>query len=435
MLDDISRAPGEALNVLLRLLNERKLGDNPIPLISAVATGNPVCEHGYSEPLDPATADRFTLQVSVDGLIETQRWSEAAEVLDAARSRALDGSADEPLEGLEVAHATCETVLISGEVRRTLLVLLKVLAGRARGKGPGLSDRTFLGKALKVVQAEALLAGRLFAELDDLHAIRHLTTFRLPVEVNREVPEIIQAVINGMTNQADGAPRVDQSDGTDAAPSDGSDGSSGTEPDVSDGEPGAESTGPSPERPGGTSGAADASSEPDEFEPSPSGNDAHQGSDSLPGSSADDVEGAAAATAMPGAPSAGEAGSSASSFPNHLDLDQLMADTDALSHAGDGSGGEAAGESNYTPTAVSVGSLNPLLKTLSGRLNRGKAGYVPHRGGHPRSYRRLTEFSDFTEADPIESYLWNQDPSPQLPRVLNRYKIDGSGAVRYEPLK
>ena len=41
VLDDISRAPGEALNVLLRLLNERKYGSEPIPLLCAVATGNP----------------------------------------------------------------------------------------------------------------------------------------------------------------------------------------------------------------------------------------------------------------------------------------------------------------------------------------------------------------------------------------------------------
>ena len=38
VLDDISRAPGEALNVLLRLLNERKYHDKPIPLLSAGAS-------------------------------------------------------------------------------------------------------------------------------------------------------------------------------------------------------------------------------------------------------------------------------------------------------------------------------------------------------------------------------------------------------------
>lgn len=36
VLDDISRAPGEALNVLLRILNERKFGNDEIPLVTAM---------------------------------------------------------------------------------------------------------------------------------------------------------------------------------------------------------------------------------------------------------------------------------------------------------------------------------------------------------------------------------------------------------------
>ena len=40
ILDDLSRAPGEALNVLLRILNERRYGGERIPLLTAVATGN-----------------------------------------------------------------------------------------------------------------------------------------------------------------------------------------------------------------------------------------------------------------------------------------------------------------------------------------------------------------------------------------------------------
>eukprot|EP01052_Picozoa_sp_SAG31_P000349 SAG31_NODE_10_length_40133_cov_27.863041_35_plen_244_part_00 len=41
IFDDISRAPGEALNVLLRLLNERVFDGAAIPLMTAVATANP----------------------------------------------------------------------------------------------------------------------------------------------------------------------------------------------------------------------------------------------------------------------------------------------------------------------------------------------------------------------------------------------------------
>ena len=51
VLDDISRAPGEALNVLLRLLNERRWHAKPIPLLTAIATGNPTSATYYNEPL------------------------------------------------------------------------------------------------------------------------------------------------------------------------------------------------------------------------------------------------------------------------------------------------------------------------------------------------------------------------------------------------
>ncbi|NIX14644.1 MAG: AAA domain-containing protein, partial [Candidatus Dadabacteria bacterium] len=52
LLDDISRAPGESLNVLLRILNERKFFNEDIPLLTAIATSNPTADEYYNEPLD-----------------------------------------------------------------------------------------------------------------------------------------------------------------------------------------------------------------------------------------------------------------------------------------------------------------------------------------------------------------------------------------------
>ena len=80
VLDDLGKAPGEALNVLLRVLNERKFGshehteDDKLPLLSAIATGAPAHKQGRAmqtagEALDPATIDRFTLQVRASGLL------------------------------------------------------------------------------------------------------------------------------------------------------------------------------------------------------------------------------------------------------------------------------------------------------------------------------------------------------------------------------
>merc|ERR1712190_496289 len=91
VLDDISRAPGEALNVLLRLLNERQYcgpssgGESwDLPLRTAIATSNPSdpSSRYYTEPLDPANLDRFALQLRTEGAISGGRWDEAAAIID-----------------------------------------------------------------------------------------------------------------------------------------------------------------------------------------------------------------------------------------------------------------------------------------------------------------------------------------------------------------
>ena len=88
VLDDISRAPGEALNVLLRVLNERKFGERPIPLLTAIATSNPLRDEYYNEPLDPANLDRFAIQLRVSGLIQSGDRAAARALVD----RFADGS-------------------------------------------------------------------------------------------------------------------------------------------------------------------------------------------------------------------------------------------------------------------------------------------------------------------------------------------------------
>ncbi len=94
VLDDISRAPGEALNVLLRVLNERKFGERPIPLLTAIATRNPLRDEYYNEPLDPANLDRFALQLRVSGLIQSGERAAARALVD----RFADGSVVEQPE-------------------------------------------------------------------------------------------------------------------------------------------------------------------------------------------------------------------------------------------------------------------------------------------------------------------------------------------------
>lgn len=205
VLDDISRAPGEALNVLLRILNERKYGATPadrIPLLSAIATGNPAQEDAYfAEPLDPATLDRFALQVRVKGHINEGNWSAVSEVLDlysgppAASNAMLKGG-----PGRSIITECCEFVpqILVGE--RTKLVLIQLLRVLREEHGLGednslLTDRTFLIKAVKILRANALLNGRLACEPHDLYAVRHMTTFRVPENVHEQIDEIIARIL------------------------------------------------------------------------------------------------------------------------------------------------------------------------------------------------------------------------------------------------
>src|SRR3972149_5509697 len=89
LLDDISRAPGDSLNILLRILNERKFGEERIPLLTAIGTSNPTVDEYYNEPLDPANLDRFVLQTKARGLSYGKKWNEAKEGSRVSSNRPL----------------------------------------------------------------------------------------------------------------------------------------------------------------------------------------------------------------------------------------------------------------------------------------------------------------------------------------------------------
>ena len=133
VLDDISRAPGEALNVLLRVLNERRFGGERLPLLTAIATGNPVGEAYYNEPLDPANLDRFAIQLKTGGLVSGQAWEDVAKVITR-----FEASGDVGLEAVDVrgmapggllseCNAALPRVTLPDTVGEALLRLMQVL--------------------------------------------------------------------------------------------------------------------------------------------------------------------------------------------------------------------------------------------------------------------------------------------------------------------
>jgi MoxR-like ATPase len=200
VLDDISRAPGEALNVLLRILNERKFGEQPIPLLTAIATSNPLRDEYYNEPLDPANLDRFAIQLRVAGLIQSGDRSLARALVDQfADGRVVEQPEPEPvlaradLDALHAAQARVEVP--SAEKDRLIEFLRRLVVDYACDETNSLlTDRSFLVKAVKLLRGRALLAGRQRVERADLTVLKLMTTFRVPEEVHEKVPELIEEI-------------------------------------------------------------------------------------------------------------------------------------------------------------------------------------------------------------------------------------------------
>jgi MoxR-like ATPase len=200
VLDDISRAPGEALNVLLRILNERKFGEQPIPLLTAIATSNPLREEYYNEPLDPANLDRFAIQLRVAGLIQARDPAGARALID----RFADGDVVEQPEpppvlarpDLDALHASLGGVEVPGAQKDRLIEFLRrlVVDYDCDDTNSLLTDRSFLVKAVKLLRGRALLAGRKRVEPEDLSVLAWMTTFRVPEDVHRVVPELIEEI-------------------------------------------------------------------------------------------------------------------------------------------------------------------------------------------------------------------------------------------------
>ena len=195
LLDDISRAPGESLNVLLRILNERKFFNESIPLLTAIGTSNPTADEYYNEPLDPANLDRFVLQISAQGLSYGRKWDEAKKVIKLYTERSSDyevparvsrkifdeyyeklGSVDIPLAVQEALANFVATLIEDYGCNETNSLI---------------SDRTFFVKSLKIMRAHALLNDRDHCTVEDLNALKYMTAFRIPEEVFQQLDQIL----------------------------------------------------------------------------------------------------------------------------------------------------------------------------------------------------------------------------------------------------
>jgi MoxR-like ATPase len=201
VLDDISRAPGESLNILLRILNERKYLDEDIDLFTAIATSNPTLDDYYNEPLDPANLDRFVLQARSQGLLSRRAWDEAESLLN-TYSHIVDPPEAKVCmkDGFFIkAYKVLAAVKVPDEFISEYLAFLRELFFTF-GADPDqvlISDRTFLVKSLKVMRAYALMNGRAELKTPDLKALNYMTAFRLPEDKWDQVREVIDNASQG----------------------------------------------------------------------------------------------------------------------------------------------------------------------------------------------------------------------------------------------
>ena len=201
VLDDISRSPGEALNVLLRILNERQYLQESIPLLTAIATSNPTVDDYYNEPLDPANLDRFSIQLRSDGLIQENRWDQVKEVIDLYSSNHFsDEIKPKAILNRKIfddAYEALHDVVVPEAVKRMLIDLLERFVNQYKldSSNSLITDRAFLVKGVKMLKAMALTDGRTTVEPKDLHGLAYMTTYRVPEDIHRNVGALIDESI------------------------------------------------------------------------------------------------------------------------------------------------------------------------------------------------------------------------------------------------
>ncbi len=198
LLDDISRAPGESLNVLLRILNERKFFEDSLPLMTAIATSNPTADEYYNEPLDPANLDRFVIQIKSVGTSYKRDWELAENIISLYAVRDEKVKVPQLLDRslLDELHERVKSTPIPKNVQQGLREFIRILIEEygLNENNSLISDRTFLVKALKIIRAHAVLNGRKSCTMKDLEVLKYITVFRVPPEVYAQIDSILEQI-------------------------------------------------------------------------------------------------------------------------------------------------------------------------------------------------------------------------------------------------
>ena len=201
LLDDLERAPGEALAPLLRMLGERESAAGPLPLATAVATLLPRAQARHADPIEPAQLDRFALQVRMRGLALGADATHASALLARSaspNSQALPAAAAPaaaPLHASERAElaGAAGALGVPESVRNEWLALWRRIAQLSQSSGfTAPSDRVLAAPGFAVLRAHAVLAGRAEATRADLRAARFMLAARVPEALLQAAEQLVE---------------------------------------------------------------------------------------------------------------------------------------------------------------------------------------------------------------------------------------------------
>jgi MoxR-like ATPase len=401
LLDDISRAPGESLNVLLRILNERKFGDDTIPLLTAIATSNPTADEYYNEPLDPANLDRFVLQINAQGLSYGKKWEQARKVIKLYSERPFEYEVPVRVSKkiFDEYYVKLGTVEIPSDVQEGLANLVATLIEDygLNESNSLISDRTFFVKSLKIMRAHALLHNRDRCMPEDLKALRYMTAFRIPEEIFLKLDEIIDDVISKKKAHRDSKSNIEQQ-------------MSEFDRDI----PGNQEK-----------------ENPDEKQKQPSSDQLSEARRTFFQALKELKENMAKDNmSMDGEQNFDmEAGGHPEDNDGEGEKDRQKVSQKTYSSKSPRPGDEEDYWIGGKRNLESADNVKIIMKVLEGNIQRTIALDAPHPGGQPRKWKKMIHFDEMEDVDPFEGMFWSQHTTPTLPRVHKREKEVMGGEI------
>lgn len=402
LLDDISRAPGESLNVLLRILNERKFFNRTIPLLTAIATSNPTADEYYNEPLDPANLDRFVLQVKSKGISYGKKWEEAKKVIEIYSD--LPVEPDIPVrvnkDILDEYYKKLNHIVIPQEVQEGLTRFISILVEDfgLNETNSLISDRTFFVKSLKIIRAHAILSNRDTCTLDDLQALKYMTVFRIPEDVFDRIDEILESLDNKKKSQQHNPLTQDDFQNSE-----------------NEEEPPEQQLKEVPDE--------EAEKETEENNFSEAKKTFFQALKELK----DNIEQESSMAPpegqdIPGDPT-GQPADDGDSDSKPGETRNVFASKSK--NPGEEDDFKIPGKKNYE----SADNIKVIMKVLEGNFQRNIAKQDQHPGGVPRKWKRMNFFDELNDSDPFDTFVWSENTTPTLPRVHRREKYVLGGEI------